>query len=69
MDTRAGNAADATVNGNELVSLSATSLTFEPWTYSLSFTVTVGADWNSDLPNAFNLKYTLDGTDKDAFLL
>ena len=69
IDTRALHGADIAVNSAERVQLTKTSITWAPWKYHDSFSVSVDADWDVDRPNSFYLKYSLSSTDAAAFRL
>lgn len=60
---------EADVNANERVIISPTSVSFEPWKYTDTFEISIGNAWDTNLPNTFQLKYTLSGTDANAFNL
>lgn len=68
-DTRANHASDVTVNNDERVNVNPNTITWKPWKYYDTFEVSVDADWNTNLPANFYLRYTLSSQDAAAFRL
>lgn len=68
VNTRADNAVDVNVNPEERVTVQPNQLQFVPWKYLDEFVVSIGSDWNVDLPNYLWIEYSLSGQDAAAFL-